>query len=61
MDHIAGPNTGFDADHPDPGSSRAPYRVNIGNQQPVELMTFISTIESAWQGSEEEFPADAAR
>lgn len=48
MDHIAGPNTGFDADHPDPGSSRAPYRVyNIGNQQPVELMTFINTIEKA--------------
>jgi len=48
MDHVAAPNTGFDAGHPDPGSSRAPYRVyNIGNQQPVELMTFITTIERA--------------
>ena len=48
MDHVAGPNIGFDAAHPDPGSSRAPYRVyNIGNQQPVELMTFINTIERA--------------
>ena len=48
MDHVATANAGFDTDHPDPGSSRAPYRVyNIGNQQPVELMTFINTIERA--------------
>lgn len=48
MDHVAAPNPGFDGDHPDPGSSRAPYRVyNIGNHQPVELMTFINTIEKA--------------
>ena len=39
LDRIATPN-------PDAGSSRAPYRVyNIGNHQPVELMTFIETIE----------------
>ncbi|MBL0207005.1 MAG: NAD-dependent epimerase [Propionivibrio sp.] len=48
MDRIAAPNPQFDSDHPDPGSSRAPYRVyNIGNHQPVELMTFIETIEKA--------------
>ncbi len=48
MDRIATPNPGFDSDKPDPGSSRAPYRVyNIGNHQPVELMTFIETIEKA--------------
>lgn len=48
MDHTATGNADFDASHPDPGSSRAPYRVyNIGNQQPVELMTFINTIEQA--------------
>ena len=48
MDHIAAPNPDFDSDKPDPGSSRAPYRVyNIGNHQPVELMTFIETIEHA--------------
>ncbi|MFT3848014.1 MAG: NAD-dependent epimerase [Propionivibrio sp.] len=48
MDHVATANPDFDANHPDPGSSRAPYRVyNIGNQQPVELMTFITTIEKA--------------
>ena len=48
MDHIAEPNPAFDSNQPDPSSSRAPYRVyNIGNHLPVELMTFISTIERA--------------
>ena len=48
MDCAATPNPDFDSDHPDPASSRAPYRLyNIGNHQPVELMTFIETIESA--------------
>jgi UDP-glucuronate 4-epimerase len=48
MDRIAPPNPDFDCDHPDPGSSRAPFRVyNIGNHQPVQLMTFIETIEKA--------------
>lgn len=48
LDSIATPNPEFDTDAPDPGSSYAPYRVyNIGNHQPVELMTFIQTIESA--------------
>ncbi|MBK7562915.1 MAG: NAD-dependent epimerase [Propionivibrio sp.] len=48
MDRVAAPNMDFNSDKPDPGSSRAPYRVyNIGNHQPVELMTFIETIENA--------------
>ncbi|WP_153109566.1 NAD-dependent epimerase [Propionivibrio limicola] len=48
VDRIAAPNPAFDSDTPDPGSSRAPYRVyNIGNHQPVELLTFIQTIENA--------------
>lgn len=48
MDRIAAPNPGFISNLPDPGSSYAPYRVyNIGNHQPIELMTFISTIEQA--------------
>ena len=48
MDRVAAPNMDFNSDKPDPGSSRAPYRVyNIGNHQPVELMTFIETIEKA--------------
>lgn len=48
LDRVAALNPDFDAANPDPGSSRAPYRVyNIGNHQPVELMTFIATIEQA--------------
>jgi UDP-glucuronate 4-epimerase len=48
MDRVAAANPDFRSDAPDPGSSRAPYRVyNIGNHQPVELSTFIETIESA--------------
>src|SRR5574340_82948 len=48
LDRPAEPDAGFDADQPDPGRSRAPYRVfNIGNQGPVELMAFIEAIEQA--------------
>lgn len=36
----------WDAAHPDPSTSYAPYRVyNIGNNQPVTLMAFIETLE----------------
>lgn len=46
MDHTAQPNDEWDATRPDPGTSRAPYRIyNIGNQQPVELMRYIEVIE----------------
>ena len=46
MDHVAEPNDAWDSDDPDPGTSRAPYRLyNIGNQQPVELMRYIEVIE----------------
>lgn len=48
LDRIAAPNPAFNTDRPDPGSSYAPYRVyNIGSHQPIELMTFIQTIELA--------------
>jgi len=48
LDKIATPNPDFTTDAPDPGTSYAPYRVyNIGNNQPVELMTFIKTIEDS--------------
>jgi UDP-glucuronate 4-epimerase len=48
LDKIATPNPDFTTDAPDPGTSYAPYRVyNIGNHQPVELMTFIKTIEDS--------------
>lgn len=46
MDHTAAPNDNWDAANPDPGTSRAPYRIyNIGNQQPVELGRYIEVIE----------------
>jgi UDP-glucuronate 4-epimerase len=46
MDHTAQPNEDWDPAKPDPGTSRAPYRIyNIGNQQPVELMHYIKVIE----------------
>lgn len=48
LDSPASPNKDFDTAAPDPSSSYAPYRLyNIGNHQPVELMTFIETIENA--------------
>ena len=46
MDHTAEPNPDWDPANPDPGTSRAPYRIyNIGNQQPVELMHYIEVLE----------------
>jgi UDP-glucuronate 4-epimerase len=48
LDRVAASDPGFDATHPDPGRSSAPYRVfNIGNHDPVELMDFIEAIEQA--------------
>ena len=45
-DNTATPNENWDAAKPDPGTSRAPYRLyNIGNQQPVELMDYIGAVE----------------
>lgn len=45
---VATPNLKWSGDHPDPGSSKAPYRIyNIGNHQPVELDYFIQVIEDA--------------
>ncbi len=42
------PNPAWDGDHPDPGTSYAPYRVyNIGNNSPVELTDFIAAVEKA--------------
>jgi UDP-glucuronate 4-epimerase len=48
LDQPPKPNPGFVTDTPDPASSWAPYRIyNIGNDQPVELMTVIETLEKA--------------
>ena len=46
-DHVPEPNPAWSADAPDPGTSRAPYKIyNIGNHQPVELLYFIEVLES---------------
>lgn len=48
IDCIPTSNPAWDASHPDPASSSAPYRIyNIGNSDPVRLMDFIATIEEA--------------
>jgi UDP-glucuronate 4-epimerase len=48
LDKVAKPNASFDRNAPDTASSDAPYRIyNIGNHEPVELMTFIEAIENA--------------
>jgi UDP-glucuronate 4-epimerase len=45
-DRVAIGNHAWDSDAPDPGTSRAPYRLyNIGNNQPVELMHYIEVLE----------------
>lgn len=46
LDHPATPNSAFDAAHPDPATSNAPWRVyNIGNSRPIELLDYIAAIE----------------
>ncbi len=48
LDQVATPDSSYTTANPDPGTSYAPYRLyNIGNHEPVELMTFIATIEEA--------------
>jgi UDP-glucuronate 4-epimerase len=43
---IPQPDPLWNGDNPDPAASRAPYRIyNIGNNNPVELSEFISTLE----------------
>ena len=45
-DHTAQPNPDWTGAHPDPGTGGGPYRVyNIGNNEPVELMYLIETLE----------------
>ncbi|MBH8571664.1 NAD-dependent epimerase [Nostocaceae cyanobacterium CENA369] len=46
-DTIPQANTAWLGDAPDPGTSKAPYKIyNIGNNQPVELMHFIEVLEN---------------
>lgn len=47
-DHVAQPNPAWNSNSPDPATSKAPYRIyNIGNNNPVELMHLIGTLETA--------------
>jgi UDP-glucuronate 4-epimerase len=54
MDHVACSNPDWDGDAPDPGTSKAPYRLyNIGNSRPVNLMDYIGLLEK-YMGREAE-------
>ena len=45
-DNIPTGNPNWSGDHPDPATSKAPYKIyNIGNNQPVELLHLIETLE----------------
>ena len=46
LDRPATPDPLWDGSHPDPASSRAPYRIyNIGNDRPVMLLDYIAALE----------------
>lgn len=46
MEQVPTPDPGWSGDRPDPSTSFAPYRLyNIGNNQPVALMDFITILE----------------
>ena len=48
LDNTAQPNNDWSGDLSDSGTSKAPYKIyNIGNNNPVELMHMIQTIEEA--------------
>jgi UDP-glucuronate 4-epimerase len=48
IDKPAQANAGWASENPDPGTSLAPYRVyNIGNNNPVNLLVFIETLEKS--------------
>ena len=47
LDTLPQPNPAWSGLAPDPGTSKAPYRLyNIGNNQPVELLHFIEVLET---------------
>lgn len=46
LDKVPTANPDWNGETPDPGTSKAPWRVyNIGNNQPVELLHYIRTLE----------------
>jgi UDP-glucuronate 4-epimerase len=45
----AQPDPTWNGDDPDPGTSKAPYRLyNIGNHKPVELLYFVEVLEKCF-------------
>ena len=47
IDQVAESNPNWSGNAPDPATSYAPYKnYNIGNNQPIELMNFIETLEN---------------
>ena len=45
-DDIAQPNPDWDSHRPDPATSNTPFRImNIGANRPVELITYVETLE----------------
>ncbi|MBM3822861.1 MAG: NAD-dependent epimerase [Verrucomicrobia bacterium] len=47
-DVVASPSSDWNSDHPDPGTSKAPFRLyNIGNHQPVPLLHLIACLEKS--------------
>lgn len=47
LDNTAQPNPDWSGKTPDPGTSKAPWRVyNIGAQTPVQLLEYIETLET---------------
>lgn len=48
LDHPAKPNPTWNSDQPDCATSYTPYRIyNIGNNKPIQLMDYITTLEKA--------------
>lgn len=48
MGHVPDPNSSWDGNAPDPGTSYKKYRIyNIGNNNPIELTRFIEVLENA--------------
>lgn len=48
LDQPAQPNPCWSGEKPDPGSSKAPWRIyNIGNNTPVVLMDYIAALENS--------------
>jgi UDP-glucuronate 4-epimerase len=46
LDRVAQPDPTWDSSQPDPGSSRAPYRIyNIGSNRPIDLLRYIEVLE----------------